>query len=270
MNALNSRGDAVRSRTRRPSGSPLDPAAYEAIERFARVMVHCGFDTGAIAEAFGLALATSRNEAPPPPEGTGDLPEASHLVTLWCTTPDYVDEFGNPLPLTRRGSGRSIESLTRLIDRTLDVSEVLQFLIRTGTVRKVGSRYFLTRRWINLRGISGSVHSHSIRSLLGMLGTLEHNLLADSDERSWFEYFAENPHFPVSQLDAFDKLLRRTGLGCLRKLDLFMRHCEANRRPTEPTVWLGVEIHRFQHNIPAVFVSPTKKQAGRRPTRRRK
>ena len=102
-----------------------------------------------------------------------------------------------------------------------------------------------------------------------MLSTLEHNLLADSDERSWFEFFAANPHFPVSQLDAFDKLLRRTGLGCLRKLDLFMRHCEANRRPTEPTVWLGVGIHRFQHNIPAVFVSATR-QTGRRPIRRRR
>ena len=103
-----------------------------------------------------------------------------------------------------------------------------------------------------------------------MLSTLEHNLVADSDARSWFEFTAENPRFPMSQLDAFDQLLRRTGLGCLRKLDLFMRHCEANRHPTEPTVWLGVGIHRFQHNLSAVFVSPAGKEPSRRARRRRR
>lgn len=270
MNALYNRGAAVRSRAKRRSGSPLDPSAYEAIECFARVLVRCGFDTTAIAEAFGLALAASRNESPPPPKSTPELFEASHLVTLWRTSPDYVDELGTPLPLPERGSGRSLESLTRLVDRTLNVAEVLQYLLRTHTVRRVGRRYVLNRRWVMLRGVSGSAHAHAIRVLVGKLRTLEHNLLAESDERSWFEFTTENPRFPVSQLEAFDQLLRRTGLGSLRKLDLFMRHCEANRRPTEPTVWLGVGMHRFQHHTSGAFVSATRKPPGRRATRRRK
>src|SRR5262249_23129722 len=91
------------------------------------------------------------------------------------------------------------------------------------------------------------------RGLVGMLRTLEHNLLADSDTHSWFEFTAENPRFPVSQLEAFDKLLRRSGLGTLRKLDLFMQHCEATRSPIEPTVWLGVGMHRSQQNGAALF-----------------
>jgi hypothetical protein len=84
-------------------------------------MVRCGFDTAAIAEAFGLALAASRNESLPPPHDKRDVPGASHLVTLWCTSPEYVDEPGNPVPLPQRGSGRSLQSLTRRIDRSLDV-----------------------------------------------------------------------------------------------------------------------------------------------------
>jgi hypothetical protein len=263
MNVLYSRGDAVRSRAKRANGSPLDPAAYEAIERFARVMVRCGFDARAVAEAFGLALAAARNEAIPLPQNTRDLPEASHLVTLWSTSPEYVDEAGNPLPLPRRGPQRSVESLSRLIDRTVDVTELLRYLIRTRTVRKVGKRYMLSRRWISLRGVSGAAHTHSIRGLLGMLRTLEHNLVVESEARAWFEYTAQNPRFPVSQLDAFDKLVRRTGLGALRKFDVFMRHCEVNRNPSEPTVWLGVGIHRFQHNASTVFASPTRTQSTR-------
>ena len=270
MNALDSRGDAVGSRVKRPNGLPLDSAVCEAIERFARVVLCCGYDPSAIADAFGLALAASRSESPPSPQSTRYLPEASHLVTLWCTSPDFVDELGKPLPLPRQGPRRSIESLTRRIDRRLDVAEVLKYLSRTGTVRRVGARYVLSRRWIMLRGVSGSAHARSIRGLLGMLRTLEHNLVAKSDARSWFEFTAENPRFPVSQLDAFDKLLRRTGLGSLRKLDVFMRHCEANRRPTEATVWLGVGMHRFQHNISVVVTSPTGKRIKRKATGRRK
>jgi hypothetical protein len=121
-----------------------------------------------------------------------------------------------------------------------------------------------------LPGVSGWAHSHGMRVLAGKLRTLEHNLLADADTRSWFEFTAENPRFRVSQLEAFDKLLRRTGLGGLRKLDAFMRHCEANRRPTEPTVWLGVAMHEFQRDNSGVFVSRTGKLTNRRATGRRK
>jgi hypothetical protein len=270
MNVLHGRGNTVRSRAKRSSGTPLDPEAYEAIERFARLMVRCGYDIAAIAKAFGLSLAASRNESPPSPHNARDVPGASHLVTLWCTSPDYVDELGNPVPLPQRGSRRSLQSLTRRIDRTLDVADVLQYLIRTRTVRKVGRKYVLNRRWIMLRGVSGWAHSHGIRVLAGKLRTLEHNLVADADTRSWFEFAAENPRFPVSQLEAFDKLLRRTGLGSLRKLDGFMRHCEANRRPTEPTVWLGVAMHEFQRDNSGVFVSRTGKRTKRRATGRPK
>lgn len=265
MNALYGRGASGRSRAREPKGTPLDPEAYEAIERFARVLVRCGFDAAAIAEAFGLALAASRNESLPPPKNTRELHDASHLVTLWRTSPDYVDEVGSPLPLPVRGPGRSLESLTRLVNRTLDPAEVLKYLTHTHTVRKVGSRYVLTRRWVMLRGVSGAAHTHAIRVLVGKLRTLEHNLLAESDARSWFDFTTENPRFPVSQLEAFDKLMRYGGLGWMRKLDLFMRHCEINRRPNEPTVWLGVGMYRFQHNLSAVFTSPA---AAERKTRR--
>jgi len=182
-------------------------------------------------------------------EGLRELPDAPHLVTLWCTSPDYVDEQGAPYPLSARGPGRSLERLVRRVNRSLDLEEVLRYLVRTQTVRKVGKTYALNRRWIFLRGVSGSAHARSIRGLVGMLRTLEHNLLADTDARSWFEFTAENPRFPVSQLTAFDRRLRRVGLGCLRKLDLFMQECEAERDPTEPTVWLGVGMHRFQQDL---------------------
>ena len=182
-----------------------------------------------------------------------EIPEASHIVTLWGSNIDYVDEAGRPLPLPLRGKGRSIQALASQTNPGLDLDELLQYLLRTNTVEQMGETYVLRQKWVMLRGIPGSAHGRSIRGLLGVLRTFEHNLLADSDARSWFEFMAENPHFPVSKLGAFDKLLRRLGLAMLRKIDGYMRHCEKHRDPDEPTVWLGVGTYRFQHDETAVF-----------------
>ena len=242
------------ARTRRESPAlsevPLDAAAQEAIARFARVMARCGYAANAVAQAFEAAMAaihgkTKRRRS----TGLRELPDAAHLVTFWCLSPDYVDEQGTPYALAARGPGRSLEGLVRRVNRSLDLDEVLRYLVRTQTVRKVGRTYALNRRWILLRGVSGPTHSRMIRGLAGMLRTLEHNLSAETDAQSWFEFTAENPRFPVSQLTAFDRRLRRVGLGCLRKLDVFMQQCEAERDPTEPTVWLGVGMHRFQQDL---------------------
>lgn len=238
----------IRSKRTEPAGDPLDAAAAEVIERFARVMTHCGFAHTTLARAFdrgsaGTHVKTDRK----PRQVLCELPGAEHLVTLWCSSPDYVDERGVPRALSSRGTRRSIEALIRSVDPSLDLDEVLRYLLRTQTLRKVGKTYALNRRWVYLHGVPGYAHGHSIRSLNGMLQTLDHNLVAETDD-GWFERTAENQHFPVSQLAAFEQWMRREGLAWLRKVDLFMQRCAAERDPTEPTVWLGVGMHRYQHD----------------------
>jgi hypothetical protein len=244
---------AARARAPRAAfkDAPLDPAAEEAIERFARVLAQCGYPAPAVRKTFEAAMAGSagRTKRARAAQRLRELPDAPHLVTLWCSTPEYVDERGTPRRLPARGPGPSIESLARRVNRSFDLDEVLRYLVRTRTVRKVGGAYALNRRWILLRGISGPTHGRVVRELAGMLRTLEHNMAAETDAQSWFEFTAENPRFPVSQLPAFNQRLRRVGLGCLRKLDVFMRECEAERDTTEPTVWLGVGMHRFEQDL---------------------
>jgi Family of unknown function (DUF6502) len=246
--------------TGNPSGGrPLDAAVLEAIHHVSRVMiVRCGYDAGAVNVAFARAVAACSDDLPTAPPLMREIPEASHIVTLWGSNIDYVDEGGKPLPLPLRGKGRSIQALASQTNPALDLDELLQYLLRTNTVEQIGDAYVLRQKWVMLRGIPGSAHGRSIRGLLGVLRTFEHNLLADSDSRSWFEFMAENPHFPVTKLGPFDKLLRRLGLAMLRKLDGYMRHCEKHRDPDEPTVWLGVGTYRFQHDESTVSSSSGK------------
>jgi hypothetical protein len=220
--------------------------------------VRCGYEANAVDAEFSRSIAACRKDLPTVPPLMREIPEASHIVTRWGSNVDYVDEAGKPLPLPLRGEGRSIQALASQINPSLDLDELRQYLLRTNTVEQVGEAYVLRQKWVMLRGIPGSAHGRSIRGLLGVLRTFEHNLLADSDSRSWFEFMAENPNFPVSKLGSFDKLLRRLGLAMLRKIDAYMRHCEKHRDPEEPTVWLGAGTYHFQHDETAVFRSSEK------------
>lgn len=233
-----------------PDDGRLDVSAREAIERFARVMLRCGVAPRILADALRGALAASVGTAAHRDQGLRELPEAAHLVTLWCTSSDYVDEAGAPRPLPARGRRRSLEALARKVSPSVNVDDIVHYLMTTQTLRKVGRTYALTRRWVYVHGLEGYAHTRSVRALVGLLRTIEHNLCAPTDADTWFEFAADNLHFPVSQLPALDKRMRRDGLGCLRKLDLFMQQCADERNPAEPTVWVGVDMHRFQQDAP--------------------
>jgi hypothetical protein len=231
-----------------PGDGQFNAAAQEAIERFARVMLSCGVAPRLLTDAVRDALGARPDPAASRDLGLREIPEAAHLVTLWCTSSDYVDEAGAPRPLPVRGRRRSLEALARKLSPSVDVDEIVRYLMKTQTLRKVGRTYGLTRRWVYVHGLEGYAHTRSVRALVGLLRTIEHNLCAPTDADTWFEFAADNLHFPVSQLPALDKRMRREGLGCLRKLDLFMQQCADQRNPAEPSVWVGVDMHRFQQD----------------------
>src|SRR6202521_356922 len=189
-----------------PGDGRLDASAREAIERFARVMSRCGVAPKILADAFRGALAASVGTAARRDQGLRELSEAAHLVTLWCTSPDYVDEGGAPQRLPARGRRRSLEALARRVSPSVNVDEIVDYLMKTQTLRKVGRTYVLTRRWVYVHGLEGYAHTRSVRALVGLLRTIEHNL--------------------------------------------FMQQCADERNPAEPTVWVGIDMHRFQQDAP--------------------
>ena len=121
MSAARARAARVASK-----GVLLDPAADEAIERFARVMAQCGYGAPAVRKSFEAAMASSagRTKRGRAAQRLRELPDAPHLVTLWCSTPDYVDERGTPRRLPARGPGPSVESLARRVNRSFDLDEL--------------------------------------------------------------------------------------------------------------------------------------------------
>jgi hypothetical protein len=254
MMGISSGSDSANTEPEESAAPSLDSTANQIMNLVARIMTRCGYESEALQKAFEQALTIHAGSVLPlPPSTVRELPEAPHVITLWTSLDGYRDQQNNPVALPARGRGQSIQALARRVDAKLDIDELVQYLLHTETIRKVGRRYALSRRWVMVRGIAGSAHSRTMRGLMGALRTYDHNLLANSDTESWFEFTVDNPCFPVSKLAELDQRARRLGLGKFRELDLFMRHCEAHRDPVEPTVWVGFEIHEFLHNFSGAF-----------------
>src|SRR5580704_8217890 len=113
-----------------PGDGHFNAAAQEAIERFARVMLSCGVAPKLLTDAVRGALAASVGTAPRRDQELRELPEAAHLVTLWCTSSDYVDEAGAPRPLPARGRRRSLEALARKVSPSVNVDEIVHYLMK--------------------------------------------------------------------------------------------------------------------------------------------
>ena len=193
------------------------------------------------AEVLGAAGKRSEREL----EGAG------HVLTLWFSDPLYLDARGEPLPLPLRGATASLEALVRQVDRKLEAHEVLKYLLRHGALRRIGRRYAPRERTLMLRGAHGPGDFHGLRSLLGMLQTLEHNRQPKSRVVGWFEALAENLRFPLSARAGFDQRLRLRAEKLLHQLDGDMHREEQGRRRGEPTIRMGVGIYRFEDAAPS-------------------
>jgi hypothetical protein len=227
--------------------STLDSRALEAVERFVRVLARYGCTPDDIGrEAVKACRQIPKSWAPKAMAALREMDDASHVLTLWFSDPAYLDRRGVPLPLPMRGAGGSLETLAFRVDPTLEVREVVGYLLRSGALRRVGSQYLPRGRVLSVRGAGGPDNVHTLRGLLGMLRTVEHNVQPKRRVAGWYEVFAHNPRFPVGGRAGFDKRLRVLGNKMLYQIDADMLRRERARKKGERTVRIGVGVYRFE------------------------
>ena len=257
-NSIKRSGARGESQASKGAVTPLNPIALEAIERFARVLAHCGASPPELAAAFEAAChriptaiaAVGKNATP-------ELSDASHVLTVWYSDPQYTDHHGSPKPLPMRGAAPSLEALVHRIDPKLRVEDVLLYLLKVRALRRDGRRFVPRSRSLALRGTGGPTNFRNLRGLTAMLRTLEHNGRPKRLARGWFEVFAENPRFPASARAAFDARLDRLGMEFLQAIDADMHRRELARKPGEATVRIGVGVYRFEDETDDQSLVPT-------------
>lgn len=252
-------------------GQPLDATALEAVDRFVRVLARCGCSREDILQAFSDACERLPKKKPVrQASAQREIDNASHILTVWFSDASYLDRAGKPLWLAVRGVAPSLEALVRRVDPSLDPDELVKYLRRTRALKREGAKYAPRARSLSLRGAQGPEIFRNLRSLVGLLRTLEHNMRPKSATRSWFEYWAENPAFPARAREAFDQRLDDLGMKFLHAIDADMHRREQQRVPGERTVRMGVGVYRFEDDETENVVAAPRSKRTRRPIRRRK
>jgi len=253
---------------------PLDATAREAVNRFVRVLARCGCSADDILQAFSEACDRLPARARRRRGSTQrEIDNASHVLTVWFSDALYLDDAGKPISLAVRGAAPSLEALVSRVDPSLDTDELVRYLRRTKALKREGALYAPRGRILSLRGAQGPEMFRNLRSLVGLLRTLEHNMQPKSATRSWFEYWAENPSFPASAREAFDQRLDELGMKFLQTIDADMLRRESRRKAGERTVRMGVGVYRFEDDDPGgdrkVSATPPKRRMRRAKERRR-
>ena len=223
----------------------LEAQARRAVQRFVRVLAHCGCAPQAIEDEVrnacrGIPKSWLHQTNPL------DSLDPGHVMTLWFSDPAYLDVHGNPRPLPARGSPLSIQTLAQRVDPDLDVRYVLRYLQRGGAVKRTGTRYVPRDRVVIFRGREGVT---PLVGLFGLLRTLEHNSQRTGRSSGWLELFSRNTRLPVSAVPGFEKRLRILVNRLLLKVDADMHRRERARRKGERTVRMGVGVYQFLEEL---------------------
>src|SRR5437588_12637455 len=89
------------SRPRLPRGRAptLDALAVEAVTRFVRLLVRCGYAPKDIGKEVLKACRAVPKSWPQQTKTTvPEVESAAHTLTLWFSDPEYLDSSGNPRP----------------------------------------------------------------------------------------------------------------------------------------------------------------------------
>lgn len=241
------------TRRARSTQRRLDATARKLINQFVHVLRRCQYDSSEIIAAVTTAARAEMQGFPQGDQSARrELRDAPHVMSVWHTDPLYTDERGRPLPLRVHGPAPSFESLLRRVNRARRLDMMLNYLLRAGAVEKARGRLVARTRWVSLRGMPHEASVRSLRGLQGILANYEHNLLSRDDAQSWFEYTAENDHFPRSRERALVEFYMRDCMACLRRVDAFMLRCEQEREPGEPTMRVGFGMYHCQDQDPAL------------------
>lgn len=237
----------------------------EFLERLARILVHSGHSPGKLVQEFAEVCAPLKEPElrwdPARPALVADLP---HVIAHWHADPKYLDPRGLPLPLPVRARG---PSLTTLICKTLPSSipsDVIESLLTLRAIRREGTRYVPTDRYLAFNQQRATALAHGLATLLGMLRTVEHNV-SSKTRRRLLERASINPRFPVSALPAFHSRLKRLAADFLWNVDNDMLRRE-NHTSSRQTTRLGVGVFAFE-DPPSIGNTRVSRSSGR-PNRR--
>lgn len=169
----------------------------------------------------------------------------ARVLTGWFEDPAFTDRSGQPLPLPFDGPAPSFVELARAYSGDIYPRIILEELTRVGAVsiRADGSVRAESRRF-TAGGTDPAALRHASTVTADILGTLDHNTVAPSQERR-FEDASISIELDPRYVPLMRRMLERRGAAFLDDIDGWLREKE-ERLPagsrSGPAVRAGVRV----------------------------
>jgi hypothetical protein len=159
--------------------------------------------------------------------------------------------------LSVRGSGASLTTLIKRVFPRADPVAVVAHLVKLGAIRKEGSRYRPTGRYVSFAEDRQEGLDWLMTVLQAASSTVAHNITCLPKDRL-FARSALNPNFPVSALGDFHSQLQTDGDQFLRDRDAAM-HRQEVRGGDETATQLGLVVFAFEKPLITGNLAPNLK-----------
>jgi hypothetical protein len=146
------------------------------------------------------------------------------LLTAWHQDPEYLDEFGSPLPIKLRARGRSFRHLADKTVPNIDPRALLSKLEQVGAVSVDSSGNIRVQmRSLPVYEDKDLAIQHTLISLDSFIRTLRHNLShSPSNADQLFHRVAWNGTFDPDEIPALKIRVQKQGQNFLESCDNWM------------------------------------------------
>jgi hypothetical protein len=171
-----------------------------------------------------------------------------NILNRWHTDPQFVGPYGIPLELEVRGSkGRSFGELVSAVDPQALASDVLDELIRLGTVVWSGDTHVRTvsRVFIAIEEMSPAQLEFFGNALTRLADTLQFNMDKRNAEKRLERSVISGRSLPKEMLPLFDKLAREKVTELLVELDNWLSPYSSEVQQSTDYERVGLAVFQF-------------------------
>jgi hypothetical protein len=169
------------------------------------------------------------------------IEDTGNALSKWYLDPKYRLN-GQLRALRLRGPAPSIESLMQDVNPAFDLKGAVKHLLEVGCIRKSGGWYVARSQIQSTRG-SAEHARHRLRTQSFLLANQDHNSAPRERWPSWYDFAAEYPEFPDSQLPALRKFLWKQADEFLVMFDSFFHRTARRCKPGELTRRVVIGIY---------------------------
>ena len=225
-------------------------AAEEILPALVRSFLLAGLTPQALRESFDDTLNKWQEQCASTDDSPARRPELedlAHVLSVWHTDPEFVDQAGAPRPLPQKGPGTDFETLAARAIPTAPAPAVLKRLLIAGVVDiDTSGNVRALRRELVTRDLDELGLWHWRQAARRHLETLEFNYSVPGEGR--LERTAQSERLPANLLPSFNRWIRAQGSDFIQMADDWLTQHELpteSDNDAEDAVTAGIGIYLF-------------------------